>query len=278
MFKTMLALIPSERPARPVVDGSILLAMTCNAHLDALAIAYESANVPVAAAGGAAVAMIIEETRERTLEQAEAVLRVFDVEARCAGISYKSRAISATPSAAIRIAGGGARLHDLTIALQPDPERDTFDNDVAQEVLFQAGGPILFMPYTFRGAFAARRMGICWDGSRLASRALRDAMPLLRHADALTIISLGNRSSMPAEASPERLVQYLAGLGLPAKAISFPAAHSEIQPAILSIAADESLDLLVMGGYGHSRLQERLLGGVTRDMLRSMTVPTLMSH
>ncbi|WP_394569133.1 universal stress protein [Bradyrhizobium sp. 31Argb] len=147
-----------------------------------------------------------------------------------------------------------------------------------QEILFQSGGPVLFMPYTFRGAFTARRIGICWDGSRLAGRALRDAMPLLRHADALTIISIGNPGAIPDEASPQRLVEHLARLGLPAKIVAFPAAHSEIQPTILSVAADESLDLLVMGGYGHSRLQERLLGGVTREMLQCMTVPTLMSH
>jgi nucleotide-binding universal stress UspA family protein len=66
--------------------------------------------------------------------------------------------------------------------------------------------------------------------------------------------------------------------GLPARIVSVPAGHSDIQPTILSVAADQSLELLVMGGYGHSRLQERILGGVTREMLRCMTVPTLMSH
>ncbi|MEY9301419.1 nucleotide-binding universal stress UspA family protein [Bradyrhizobium elkanii] len=73
-------------------------------------------------------------------------------------------------------------------------------------------------------------------------------------------------------------MRYLAKEGLPAKITSLPASKSEVQSILLSIAADESLDLLVMGGYGHSRLQEILLGGVTRDMLRAMTVPVLMSH
>jgi nucleotide-binding universal stress UspA family protein len=278
MFRNLLVLIPSERPARPVIDGAVLLTMAYGAHLDALAIAYETANVPIAAAGGAAIAMIVEETRQRALERAEAAMRVFEVEAKHAGISRTCRTMTATPGEAITIAGASARLHDLTVVLQPERERNTFDNDVPQEILFQSGGPVLFMPYTFRGAFAARRIGICWDGSRLAGRAMRDAMPLLRHADALTIISIGNPGSIPDEASPQRLVQYLARLGLTARVVAFPAGHSEIQPAILSVAADESLDLLVMGGYGHSRLQERLLGGVTREMLQSMTVPTLMSH
>jgi nucleotide-binding universal stress UspA family protein len=278
MLKNLLVLIPSERPARPVIDGAVLLTMTYGAHLDALSVAYETANVPIAAAGGAAVAMIVEETRQRALERAEAAMRVFEVQAKHAEISFTCRTTSATPGEAIAIANASARLHDLTIVLQPEPQRDTFDNDVPQEILFQSGGPVLFMPYTFRGAFAARRIGICWDGSRLAGRALRDAMPLLRHADALTIISIGNPEAIPDEASPQRLVQHLARLGLPARVVAFPAAHSKIQPTILSVAADESLDLLVMGGYGHSRLQERLLGGVTREMLQSMTVPTLMSH
>ena len=65
---------------------------------------------------------------------------------------------------------------------------------------------------------------------------------------------------------------------MPAKIVPLQADHSDIQPTMLSAAADESLNLLVMGGYGHSRLREVVLGGVTRDMFRSMTVPTLMSH
>ena len=97
----------------------------------------------------------------------------------------------------------------MTIALQPEFEGHTFDNYLSTEILFQAGGPVLFMPYTFRGTFAARRVGVCWDGSRLASRALQDAMPLLRKADALTIITITNSSSIPEEATPERLVQHL---------------------------------------------------------------------
>ena len=126
------------------------------------------------------------------------------------------------------------------------------------------------------GALNVGRIGICWDGSQLAARAVRDAMPLLSKATALTILGVNEPTS--AEASTDRLAARLASLGLPAKISSLQADHSEIQSTILSATADESLDLLVMGGYGHSRLQEVVLGGVTRDMFRSMTVPVLMSH
>ncbi len=161
---------------------------------------------------------------------------------------------------------------------EPDPERDTDDNDIPQEILFEAGGPVLFMPRTFQGPFAASRVGICWDGSRRAARAVRDAMPFLAQASVTKVIALNEPDESPARASSAQLVARLASDGLSAKAISLTAERANIQAAILSVAADEGLDLLVMGAYGHSRLQERVLGGVTRDMLSCMTVPVLMSH
>lgn len=278
MFSDLLAFIPSERPVEPVVDGSIFLAMACSAHIDALAIGYEPTHIPIGAVGIPATPMVFEEERVRAVERAEAAISVFETGARNAGLLYNCRTISAIPAEALAIASAAARLHDLTIVLQPDFEQSTFDNDLSREILFESGGPVLFMPHTFRKPFSSRRIGICWDGSRLASRALRDAMPLLEKAEALTIITIDNSGSVPDDANPQRLVQHLALVGLPATIVRFPARHSEIQPTILSVAADQRLDLLVMGGYGHTRLQERLLGGVTRDMLQCMTVPTMMSH
>ena len=97
--------------------------------------------------------------------------------------------------------GAAARLHDLIVVSQAEPDRDTFDNQLPQELLLQAGGPLLFFPSTFRGAFRPSRIGICWDGSRLAARALHDAMPLLAEADTLTAITMNERD-VPPEASP----------------------------------------------------------------------------
>jgi nucleotide-binding universal stress UspA family protein len=146
------------------------------------------------------------------------------------------------------------------------------------EILFQAGGPVLFLPYTFRGSVRANRIGICWDGSRLAARAMRDAAPLLARAEEIVIITINEADAVPDEVSASHLARHLGRRGLSTRTVSLSAARADIQPTILSLAADESLDLLVMGGYGHSRLQERFLGGVTRAMLEAMTVPTLMSH
>jgi nucleotide-binding universal stress UspA family protein len=277
MFKNLLAHIPTERSPRPAIDGSVSLAMSCGAHLDAVATGYESANLPFVAEGGAAVASIMEVEHERALERAETALRVFEVEAKGAQIGYGTRAIAATFGEAVAIVGSIARLHDLTIVSQGEPHLDTFDNDLPQELLLQSGGPVLFMPYTFRGAFKAARIGICWNGSRLAARALHDAMPLLAQADTLTAITL-NGEDVPRDASAAELARHMARMGLPIRTVSLQADRGNVQASLLSIAADEGFDLLVMGGYDHSRLQETVFGGVTREMFRSMTVPVLMSH
>jgi nucleotide-binding universal stress UspA family protein len=278
MYKNLLVHIPTERSARPAVDGSISLAMSCSAHLDAIAIGFETVNsLPFVAEGGAALASIVELEYERAIERAEAALAVFEVEAKGAQIGYSTRAVTGSFGEVVAMIGAASRLYDLTVVSQGEPDRGGNDNQLPQELLLQTGGPLLMFPYTFRGAFKAGRIGICWDGSRLAARALRDAMPLLAQADVITAITL-NASEVPVEASPAQLAKHMARNGLPVRTISLEADRGDVEASILSVGADESLDLLVMGGYGHSRLQETVFGGVTREMFRSMTIPVLMSH
>jgi nucleotide-binding universal stress UspA family protein len=277
MLKNLLVHIPSERPIRPVVDAAVSLAVTRAARLDAVSIGYETTNVDLAPDGGAAIAVVIEIERERALAQANAALAVFETEARNAEISYGLKPLTGASVEVATTISALARLYDLTVVLQPEPGVDTFDNTIPQEILFQSGGPVLLIPYTHKGPFEPKHIGIAWDGSRLAARALRDAAPFLARAHAITIITV-NAAEIPAEISAATLVAHLARRGLAAGIVSMSADRSDIQPTILSIAADTGLDLIVMGGYGHLRLQERILGGVTRGMLQSMTVPTLMSH
>lgn len=278
MYKNILVNIPTERSPRSVIDGAISLAARCQAQLDAVSVGYESGSMPLVAEGGAAVAAIFEAEREKALERANAALAVFEAEAKQANLTHSNRAISALPGEAIAVVGATARLYDLAVVAQPEFERDTFDNTLAQEILFQSGGPVLFIPYTFHGEFHARRIGICWDGSRLAARAVRDAMPLLERAESITVLTVNAESSIPEDAAAAHLVRYLARLGVPTKIDRVKTPKANIQASILSLAADDDLDLLVMGGYGHSRLKETVFGGVTRDMLESMTVPVLMTH
>jgi nucleotide-binding universal stress UspA family protein len=278
MPKSILVHLPSEQQIRPITDGAISVAMSLGARVDAISIGYESANISFAVEGGTAVAAVYEMEHERALARTEAAIAVFEAEARNAGIAYTCKSLIANPAQAGEMLSATSRMYDLTIVPQPEYSQDSYDNSIAPDILFGSGGPVLFVPYTHRGPLPLKRVGIAWDGSRTAARAVRDAMPFLTAATDITIISINEDQASTAPTSAAALAQHLAAHGLSARIERMDADRGQIQPTILSIAADAGIDLIVMGGYGHSRLQERLLGGVTRAMLHAMTVPTLMSH
>jgi nucleotide-binding universal stress UspA family protein len=278
MLKNLLVHVPSERPLRPVIDVAVALAADRKAHLDAVAIGFESTNAAgLVAAGGAAFGAVMELERQRALERANAAICIIESETRLAEITYTSRTLAAVPSEAAQIMGTLARLYDLTIVLQPEPSQANSDNIIPQDVLFESGGPMLMVPYIHKGPLDASHVGIAWDGSRLAARALHDGWPFLRTATSVTLIAV-NEESEGGEASTAAMAVHLARRGIHARIERLTADRSNVHNAILSAATDAGIGLLVMGGYGHSRLQERILGGVTRGFFESMTVPTLMSH
>jgi nucleotide-binding universal stress UspA family protein len=277
MFRNILVHLPSERPVRPVIDVAIALSAARRSHLDAVAIGYESMGTigMVVEGGGAAVAAAMGDEQQRALKRANAALSVFETEARLAKIAYGVRSFAAVPADAGETIGTLARLYDMTIVLQPESSNASHDNHIPQEILFNSGGPMLMVPYIHHGPLDARHVGIAWDGSRLAARAWRDALPFLMGARAVTVIAVNEEAG---EASSDRLVGHLTRRGIAARVQRLTADRGNVQGAILSIAAESNMGLLVMGGYGHSRLHERILGGVTRSMFDTMTVPVLMSH
>ncbi len=277
MFRNILVHIPSERPARPVIDVTVALSIARRSHLDAVAVGYESMATigMVAEGGGAAVAAVMGDEEELALQRANAALAVFEIEAKLAKIAYGVRSFAGVPAEAGETIGTLARLYDMTIVPQPDSSKASYDNDIPKEILFNSGGPMLMVPYIHKGPLDAQHVGIAWDGSRLAARAWRDALPFLMGAKAVTVIAVNEEAG---EASSDRLVSHLTRRGIAAKVQRLTADRGNIQGAILSIAAESNMGLLVMGGYGHSRLHERILGGVTRSMFDTMTVPVLMSH
>jgi len=277
MFRNLLVHIPSERPVRPVIDVGVALTPVRRSYLDAVAIGYESMSAAgmVVEGGGAAVAAVIGGEQERALERANAAISVFEVESNISKIAYGVRSVAAIPAEAGQTIGTLARLYDMTIVLQPEHSHSSYDNYIPQQILFNSGGPMLMVPYIHKGPLDAHHVGIAWDGSRLAARALRDAMPFLMGAKAVTVIAVNEKAG---EASSDQVVGHLARRGIAARVQRLTADRDNVQGVILSIAAESNMGLLAMGGYGHSRLQERILGGVTRGMFDSMTVPVLMSH
>lgn len=280
MFRNILVHIPSERSVRPVIDVAVSLATARRSHLDAVAIGYES----MSAAGmvvdgyGAAVAAVMDVEHERALERADAAISVFEIEAKLANVAYGTRTFAAIPAEAGDTMGELARLYDLSVVLQPEGSHFSYDNIIPETVLFNSGGPMLMVPYIHKGPLDARRVGIAWDGSRLAARAQRDALPFLTAAEAVTVIAVNEDRENAGEASSDQVASHLARRGIKSRVERLTADRDNVQGTILSVAADNDIGLLVMGGYGHSRLKERILGGVTRAMFDSTTVPVLMSH
>lgn len=175
-----------------------------------------------------------------------------------------------------------ANTVDLTIlGQQPDEAATEGTGAFAPDpLLVEIAPPVLIVPSagTFEGV--GRRPLLAWDGSREAARALGDALPLIEGAQTTTVIYVGASGRQPEPAPPalDRLVRHLQRHGIAAKVERIPGSDVPISDLLLSRAADLGADLIVAGAYHHSRIREALLGGVSRDLLRHMTVPVLMAH
>jgi nucleotide-binding universal stress UspA family protein len=134
------------------------------------------------------------------------------------------------------------------------------------------------VPYIQREGLKLDRTVVCWDGGRAAARAIADAMPFLQRSKAVDVLIVASDRPKSDETPGADIGQHLARHGVKVEVKRIQRADVDVQNAILSYAADNGTDFLVMGGYGHSRLREFILGGVTRSMLQSMTVPVLLSH
>ena len=136
---------------------------------------------------------------------------------------------------------------------------------------------MLVVPYIQRAGMKLDRIMVCWDGSRSAARAVGDAMPFLTRAKAVEVVVIGDRvksKEIPGADMAHHLVRH----GVKVEVNEIIATDIDAADVILSHASDSATDFMVMGGYGHSRLREFVLGGVTRSILSTMTIPTLMSH
>ncbi len=147
---------------------------------------------------------------------------------------------------------------------------------VVLQVLLESGRPVLVVPAAGTFPILGTRIVIAWNGSREAARAVHDALPLLRAAAQVTVLTIEG-SGGTIDTGPD-VTRHLARHGIHAEAKTDTARDVGIAPLLLSRLADLQADLLVMGGYGHSRIRETVLGGVTREILQTMTVPTLLSH
>ena len=173
-----------------------------------------------------------------------------------------------------------ARQADLVILGQINPNHPPppEGRQLVEDVLMTSGRPILVIPYIGRFQTVGTRILVGWNNSREAARAVNDATPLLARATSVTILEVSGRKLATDDATSVDIARHLTRHGIRAETIRTVLAGTSTPDLLLNYAADVSADLLVVGGYGHSRLRELVLGGVTRELLRHMTLPVLMSH
>ena len=169
-------------------------------------------------------------------------------------------------------------LRDLTIV--PVPEGEFFDQWYAESIIFGSGRPTLVIPHTRKraGAFELGTVVVAWDFSRPAVRAVADALPILKRAKRVCVVTVTNEKVIDSKRSGAELAKHLARHGVDVVLDTVDAAGRGIGEVLNSYVASRNADILVMGAYGHSRIREFILGGATKSMLMRPPLPVFLSH
>jgi len=181
--------------------------------------------------------------------------------------------IHSTPEIAIDY----ARLADVTVAGVAG-EGLLSERMVAEALIFQSGRPVIIVPVDYQAGFTAERIVVAWDFSKFVARALSDALPFLRRASEVTLVSFGDDKAFTASTSADDVVAALRRRGVAATYRQIERGSRDIGGALNAAAIDCQADLLVMGGFGHSRFRDFVLGGATRSILAAPRLPSLISH
>ena len=144
--------------------------------------------------------------------------------------------------------------------------------------MLEAGRPVLMIPYAGNFATIGKRILFGWNASREATRAVTDAMPFLQQAEVVQVIVINPEAGKHGAIPGSDIALFLARHGVRVEVHQDNANESDVGDEMLSRATDFGADLIVMGGYGHTRFRELLMGGATRTLIDTMTVPVLLSH
>jgi len=279
-YKDLLVFLDAGAPARGRIDVAAALAERFAAHLAGLyPLPIPQRPRELGYFDPAMLDPFFAEARERARDAADEVRERFEHITKLRGVTAEWRLIPEGPEADPAV---HARYVDLTILGQLDPDRGEAEiiDRRPEQVALASGHPVLVVPYAGRFENVGRRVVVGWSATREAARAVNDAMPLLMAADVVNVLTIDAHEAPRGHgALPGADISlHLARHGVKATIEQTVSGDLSVGDTLLSRAADLGADLLVMGAYGHSRLRELLLGGATRTLLRSMTLPVLMSH
>jgi nucleotide-binding universal stress UspA family protein len=276
MIKDIVVNLGIGERANQAGDYAVSVAAAFDAHLAGIAFLYDPI-VPISGAGYIP-ADVIESQERDNATAAKAALDRFTAASKRAGISAEPLTMSASLAGVAEQFSRIARRFDLSIVGQAEPETSAVEDVIAEAALFESGRPVIVVPYIQKEPLKLDQVMVCWDGSRAAARAIGDAVPLLTRSKRVEIVIVANEPGKKDEIAGADIGAHLARHGLNVEVRRTVLGDIDVADVLLSHAADSGSDFIVMGGYGHSRLREFVLGGVTRSIFRSMTAPVLMSH
>lgn len=263
---------------RPTAALAADLAHQVDAHLTGLALVYDPL-IPVYTVATPLPAEFIADAREQAIGDAKRSAAAFEAAAAAAGISSESRLVESVGTSGFGDIVRQCALADMVVIGQQNPDRsEPMREALIEAVLFQAGVPTLIVPHAGPSSLGTAKAIVAWDGRATAARAAREALPLLALTDSVIVAIVTEGKVAPGDAPGAEIATYLARHGLNVTVRPVPNVHKDVAGTLLSFAAEEGADFLVMGAYGHGRLREFILGGVTRGILDGMTLPVIMSH
>jgi nucleotide-binding universal stress UspA family protein len=275
MIKDIVVNLNVSAKDSPAGNYAIAVAAAFDAHLTGIAFLYDPI-VPLSGAGHVPAEVIV--TQHDYQDAVRAVRERFAAASADAGITAKQLTLSASAVGAGDQFGKIARRFDLAVVGQAEPETNASEGIIVEAALFDSGRPVIIVPYIQKAPLKLDRVMVCWDGSRAAARAIGDAMPLMQRAGSVEVVAVTNERGKQDQVEGADIGAHLARHGLNVEVKRIPLGDIDVADMLLSHAADAEIDFIVMGGYGHSRLRQFVLGGVTRSILRSMTAPVLMAH
>jgi nucleotide-binding universal stress UspA family protein len=169
-----------------------------------------------------------------------------------------------------------ARVHDVTV-LDAEPIGALIDNGLVEAALFEIGRPLIVVPPAIT-EFRALRIAVAWDGGARAARALNDALPLLRAADRVEIVSVSGEKDLSRTVPGAEVAPHLTAHGVNATVVDLVAENGDVAEALRIYATKAAADMIVMGAFAHSLIRQTILGGVTRSLLGASATPLFLSY
>jgi nucleotide-binding universal stress UspA family protein len=218
---------------------------------------------------------LVKQAKARCHENGKVLLRELQSQMEPAGVDFRCTHIEYFPTELTEKVSESARYHDLTVL--GVGSHDAALRGTAEEVIFAAGRPVLLVPEDL-DLRDYDHVSIAWDGSRVAARAVADAWPFLRKATKVSVLCVTDEKALPPGDVGSRLAGYLEKHDIEARVDNVATGDLPISVTLQTHALDHGAGLLVMGGFGHSRMREFVLGGATNGILRELRMPVLISH